>query len=64
MNVNWSDVQRQLEVCIDISPDRETGRKFDALVTAMRLDGNPPRRVLLALLGALTDGIKYGNWPS
>jgi hypothetical protein len=57
-------LRHALQVCVLLSPTGTEQEAFSNMVNAMARDGVSPQNQILNLMGALTDGLKYGNWPS
>lgn len=62
--MNITRAKNQLfAAAMDLSPSSDEQFAFTSLLSQARRDGASDREICVALLGAMQDGIKYGNWP-
>ena len=56
-------VRHALAIAVLVSPTGREQEAFGQMVNAMYDDGLSEKRILSDLLGAISDGIRYNNWP-
>lgn len=52
-----------LEVAVVVSPNGKVQEAFARIHNDMLMAGESPKSVIVALAGAVQDGLKHGNWP-
>lgn len=52
-----------LGVCQRLSPTGREQQSFSELYNTVKAEGAPNEIIVLHLMDALSDGIRFGNWP-
>lgn len=52
-----------LEVAVIVSPTDKEQQAFARIYRDMQDAGESPKSIIVALAGAVQDGLKHGNWP-
>lgn len=52
-----------LDAALRLAPSEEVRGTFGKMYSAVLVDGGTDKDLSVQLLGAMLDGLRYGNWP-
>lgn len=60
---SWLQVVKAMELAKAVSPTAREEEAFDLLLKDLKAHHESHKTILVNLIGAIFDGLQYGNWP-